>query len=65
MTTIAESQTLFVGWYRPDARSPWQAIVEDADERRCFQRLLDARSHGDFLVRSAERGDPNADKRPR
>jgi hypothetical protein len=61
MTTAA---TRFVGWHRAGSRSPWRAVVQDADESRCFQRLLDAR-HGDFLVRDASRGDPNTDARPR
>ncbi|MHB1422803.1 MAG: hypothetical protein ACYC3I_06335 [Gemmataceae bacterium] len=42
--------TTWIGWHRPDGRSPWSAIVQGDDERAVFRQLLDAVHGGDKCV---------------
>ena len=51
----------FIGWYGPDPRSPWCAIVNGDTESEVFNRLLDTVRGGDKNVLPAG-VDPNAEK---
>lgn len=41
---------LFVGWYRPNKRAPWEALTTGATEDEALDRLLDAAPGGDKVV---------------
>lgn len=45
-----DAPLLFVGWARPNRRHKWKRIVVEADERRAFNRLLDAVQGGDKVI---------------
>jgi hypothetical protein len=40
----------FVGWWRPDPKTPWRRIVHGSDERAALNRLLNAVPGGDKVV---------------
>ena len=56
--TNGDAATGFVGWHRPDKRSPWRAIVEADTEAAAFDQLLDNVPGGDKTVLPAG-VDPN------
>jgi hypothetical protein len=53
--------TLYAGWFRPSRRHRWERVVEDTDRGRCLDRLLSARTAGDYIV-LAENENPNPDR---
>lgn len=46
----SKTATRFVGWWRPDESRPWKPMVYDADEARCFNRLLSRIEGGDKCI---------------
>jgi hypothetical protein len=56
------ARPLYTGWYRPNRRHRWERICQDADRRRCLQRLLEARPAGEFIVRFPDDENPNLER---